>query len=166
MKTGSRPVEITVAGELPGFEYGGCRGVFLNLGLAVLLQRQQGGPHSESAVFPGAVRGLEVNGGDAGIVFGEALLHQAPEVVRQLGEDAGLAEVVATGLVEGGAFPNFLADGKDRTVDVVQGDKFIPKHLKGGAIGDASYGEIFHGMYSFLYSVSCSPSASSSTPSR
>lgn len=35
MKTGSRPVEITVAGELPGFEYGGCRGVFLNLGLDV-----------------------------------------------------------------------------------------------------------------------------------
>ena len=30
MKTGSWPVEITVAGELPGFEYGGCRGVFLN----------------------------------------------------------------------------------------------------------------------------------------
>ena len=37
MKTGSRPVEITVAGELPGFEYGGCRGVFLNLGLDVEL---------------------------------------------------------------------------------------------------------------------------------
>ena len=35
MKTGSRPVEITVAGELPGFEYGGYRGVFLNLGLGV-----------------------------------------------------------------------------------------------------------------------------------
>ena len=35
MKTGSRPVEITVVGELPGFEYGGCRGVFLNLGLDV-----------------------------------------------------------------------------------------------------------------------------------
>ena len=35
MKTKKRPVEITVAGELPGFEYGGCRGVFLNLGLDV-----------------------------------------------------------------------------------------------------------------------------------
>ena len=35
MKTEKRPVEITVAGELPGFEYGGCRGVFLNLGLDV-----------------------------------------------------------------------------------------------------------------------------------
>ena len=35
MKTKNRPVEITVAGELPGFEYGGCRGVFLNLGLDV-----------------------------------------------------------------------------------------------------------------------------------
>lgn len=35
MKTENRPVEITVAGELPGFEYGGCRGVFLNLGLDV-----------------------------------------------------------------------------------------------------------------------------------
>ena len=35
MKTGSRPVEITVAGELPGFEYSGRRGVFLNLGLDV-----------------------------------------------------------------------------------------------------------------------------------
>ena len=35
MKTEKRPVEITVAGELPGFEYGGCRGVFLNLGLNV-----------------------------------------------------------------------------------------------------------------------------------
>ena len=32
MKTEKRPVEITVAGELPGFEYGECRGVFLNLG--------------------------------------------------------------------------------------------------------------------------------------
>ena len=35
MKTEKRPVEITVAGELPGFEYGECRGVFLNLGLDV-----------------------------------------------------------------------------------------------------------------------------------
>ena len=35
MKTEKRPVEITVAGELPGFEYGGYRGVFLNLGLDV-----------------------------------------------------------------------------------------------------------------------------------
>lgn len=35
MKMKKRPVEITVAGELPGFEYGGCRGVFLNLGLDV-----------------------------------------------------------------------------------------------------------------------------------
>jgi hypothetical protein len=35
MKTEKRPVEITVAGELPGFEYGGCRSVFLNLGLDV-----------------------------------------------------------------------------------------------------------------------------------
>ena len=35
MKTEKRPVEIIVAGELPGFEYGGCRGVFLNLGLDV-----------------------------------------------------------------------------------------------------------------------------------
>ena len=35
MKTEKRPAEITVAGELPGFEYGGCRGVFLNLGLDV-----------------------------------------------------------------------------------------------------------------------------------
>ena len=35
MKTEKRPVEITVAGELPGFEYSGCRGVFLNLGLDV-----------------------------------------------------------------------------------------------------------------------------------
>ena len=35
MKTEKRPVEITVAGELPGFEYGVCRGVFLNLGLDV-----------------------------------------------------------------------------------------------------------------------------------
>jgi hypothetical protein len=121
---------------------------------SVLLQRQQGGPHSESAVFPGAVRGFEVNGGDVGIAFLEAVLHQAPEVVRQLGEDAGLAEVVATGLVEGGAFPDFLSDSKDRTVDVVQGDEFIPKRLKGGAIGDASNWHGFHGMYSFLYSVS------------
>ena len=35
MKMKNRSVEITVAGELPGFEYGGCRGVFLNLGLDV-----------------------------------------------------------------------------------------------------------------------------------
>ena len=35
MKTEKRPVEITVAGELPGFEYSGRRGVFLNLGLDV-----------------------------------------------------------------------------------------------------------------------------------
>ena len=35
MKTEKRPVEITVAGELPGFEYGGCRSIFLNLGLDV-----------------------------------------------------------------------------------------------------------------------------------
>ena len=35
MKMENRSVEITVAGELPGFEYGGCRGVFLNLGLNV-----------------------------------------------------------------------------------------------------------------------------------
>ena len=35
MKMKNRSVEITVAGELPGFEYGGCRGVFLNLGLNV-----------------------------------------------------------------------------------------------------------------------------------
>ena len=28
METENRPVKITVAGELPGFEYGGCRGVF------------------------------------------------------------------------------------------------------------------------------------------
>ena len=35
MKMKTRSVEITVAGELPGFEYGGCRGVFLNLGLDV-----------------------------------------------------------------------------------------------------------------------------------
>ena len=34
MKTEKRPVEIT-AGELPGFEYSGRRGVFLNLGLDV-----------------------------------------------------------------------------------------------------------------------------------
>lgn len=35
MKTEKRPVEITVAGELPGFECRGCRSVFLNLGLDV-----------------------------------------------------------------------------------------------------------------------------------
>ena len=35
IKTEKRPVEITVAGELPGFEYSGRRGVFLNLGLDV-----------------------------------------------------------------------------------------------------------------------------------
>ena len=39
MKTEKRPVEIIVAGELPGFEYGGCRGVFLNLGLDVEIGR-------------------------------------------------------------------------------------------------------------------------------
>ena len=35
MKMGSRPVEITVAGEFPGYQYGEHRGVFLNLGLDV-----------------------------------------------------------------------------------------------------------------------------------
>ena len=35
MKTEKRLIEITVAGELPGFECGGRRGVFLNLGLDV-----------------------------------------------------------------------------------------------------------------------------------
>ena len=35
MKTEKWPVEITVAGELPSFECGGCRSVFLNLGLDV-----------------------------------------------------------------------------------------------------------------------------------
>ena len=35
MKTEKRLVEITVAGELPGFECGGRWGVFLNLGLDV-----------------------------------------------------------------------------------------------------------------------------------
>ena len=39
-----RPVEITVAGELPGFEYGGCRGVFLNLGLDVEMDGVLQGP--------------------------------------------------------------------------------------------------------------------------
>ncbi len=34
-KNGKTPVEITVAGEFAGFEYGGRRGVFLNLGLDV-----------------------------------------------------------------------------------------------------------------------------------
>ncbi len=35
MKTEKRPVEITVAGEFPGYQYGDRRGVFLNLGLDV-----------------------------------------------------------------------------------------------------------------------------------
>ena len=35
MKTEKRPMEITVAGELPGYQYGDRRGVFLNLGLDV-----------------------------------------------------------------------------------------------------------------------------------
>ena len=35
MKTEKRPVEITVAGEFPGYQYGERRGVFLNLGLDV-----------------------------------------------------------------------------------------------------------------------------------
>lgn len=35
MKTEKRPVEITVAGEFPGYQYGEHRGVFLNLGLDV-----------------------------------------------------------------------------------------------------------------------------------
>ena len=39
LKIEKRPVEITVAGELPGFEYGGCRGVFLNLRLDVEIDR-------------------------------------------------------------------------------------------------------------------------------
>ena len=34
-KTENYPVEIAVAGELHGFEYGGCRSAFLNLGLDV-----------------------------------------------------------------------------------------------------------------------------------
>lgn len=35
MKTEKRPVEITVAGEFPGYQYGDHRGVFLNLELDV-----------------------------------------------------------------------------------------------------------------------------------
>ena len=34
-KTENRPVEITVAGEYPGFQYGEHRNAFLNLGLDV-----------------------------------------------------------------------------------------------------------------------------------
>lgn len=34
-KTENRPVEITVAGEYPGFQYGERRSAFLNLGLDV-----------------------------------------------------------------------------------------------------------------------------------
>ena len=35
MKTEKRPAEIAVAGEFPGFECGGHRNAFLNLGLDV-----------------------------------------------------------------------------------------------------------------------------------
>ncbi len=35
MKIEKRPVEITVAGAFPGYQYGERRGVFLNLGLDV-----------------------------------------------------------------------------------------------------------------------------------
>lgn len=38
MKTEKRPVEIIVAGELPGYQYGDHRGVFLNLGLDVEME--------------------------------------------------------------------------------------------------------------------------------
>ena len=36
-KTKNHPMEIAVAGEYPGFEYGGRRNAFLNLGLDVKL---------------------------------------------------------------------------------------------------------------------------------